>query len=1094
MSTMLPITDLIVFHYDKYIEYLVTALNAVGATTSLTLRTLPTPAGNIAYVKKFGADYAIGDITNAVIEHPRSAAGNEWIFTFYGWNGTAWVSMGVVEDAGGISTYSDGAEFAATKVKIVLHRENLQYSITNGDHITLTTDTDPGGLSVMLSGESGTVDLTWYLASSGSTYYDEDYKYGGYRHTPVLDSQIFTYFHPYDAYAALNSADDGVCILDSEHYSFPYKDTGGTWRDELTMSRATTYLYSANGYTPTIEGIVGASVYREVTAIHNNSNSIFVSKTGLDANAGTYQLPKLTHAGAIAAIVAQTYIITMDNENYYETITFNINITFESLYGYIPTFSYETATNFNFAFGASGQADHFFGYNFDGANLINYGLYFLFQRCASNIYCNSFYNYIMAGTKYQDAIGENFSANIKYNKFYNNNIGLSIGEDSAAAITGNIMKNYFYNNIYGIFNSTVDAASTAFNNNIFYLNTYSMYYNLFNNANATTFQNNTITKSNYGIYVTSTGGGDYTGTCSNNIVYWNTIYDLYTNGAGTTGSLQDSHYGTKTVGWSADAECQTVDPLFCEISINPYILGIQPNKATTKAYRSGTDADDRGAHFRLIEINESTIEINGIIFDGNSQYNNAIYKLDTANHTAINIKWCTFQNFQGIAIDYYEDSANSSVTVANCDINNNGCGIAFYYGGNTVDNSLIYRNSVYGIWADYTTHVMTNISFYNNQYNVYLESSISGLLFKNNISYGASLYGIYSEASMVVTYSCITDAINSYVDITATNNITDDPQFVNVISGSEDFNLKSAYNGYGLDSPCIGIGDDSKDLGCYDISRSITEQAYKQYQLEHNPSKMDEDMIEVDKLTFEDAKGNYSNFASADKMVFPFKWNDDDMTGDTQRLKMKYFAKLKPTFKNGKTESECEILMTLLPDTHYGANVGVIDAIVKTLTDTSYEWNENSKEGWFVNVIWETVAAGGTILAAGKTLTDTGQFAGKTYTGFWVYTMSGYNKFHYYYIKSHTDDALTLSDPNGDLINESAVTYYILKWFKIESNTKTVLTLTDNDSELVSGTYTYYIDHIKVRSKAWSDYNQKIFDYATEKTKSEYGITFQEVD
>ena len=37
-------------------------VNAIGATTSLTLRTVPTPSGDIAYVRKFGTDYLISRI------------------------------------------------------------------------------------------------------------------------------------------------------------------------------------------------------------------------------------------------------------------------------------------------------------------------------------------------------------------------------------------------------------------------------------------------------------------------------------------------------------------------------------------------------------------------------------------------------------------------------------------------------------------------------------------------------------------------------------------------------------------------------------------------------------------------------------------------------------------------------------------------------------------------------------------------------------------------------------------------------------------------------------------------------------------------
>ncbi|MDD5328351.1 MAG: hypothetical protein PHY02_11175, partial [Phycisphaerae bacterium] len=147
-----------------------TALNAIGATTSTTLRTVTAHTdADCKYVRKFGLNYAIGDITNAVIAHPRSAGGHAWTYEFFGLNAAgAWVSMGSVADTGGASgAFADGAAFTATAIKIVVTPDaGDTISITDGDHITLTTDVDGVGseLSVMLSGESMTAAFTLYLA------------------------------------------------------------------------------------------------------------------------------------------------------------------------------------------------------------------------------------------------------------------------------------------------------------------------------------------------------------------------------------------------------------------------------------------------------------------------------------------------------------------------------------------------------------------------------------------------------------------------------------------------------------------------------------------------------------------------------------------------------------------------------------------------------------------------------------------------------------------------------------------------------------------------------------------------------------------
>ena len=71
----------------------------------------------------------------------------------------------------------------------------------------------------------------------------------------------------------------------------------------------------------------------------------------------------------------------------------------------------------------------------------------------------------------------------------------------------------------------------------------------------------------------------------------------------------------------------------------------------------------------------------------------------------------------------------------------------------------------------------------------------------------------------------------------------------------------------------------------------------------------------------------------------------------------------------------------------------------------------------------------------------------------------------------------------------------VVKYFKIEKNTSTVLYLTDDDSELITGTYTYFIDFILCRVKPASfKYNQQVFKYSNDTSKSAYSITFEDID
>ena len=92
-----------------------------------------------------------------------------------------------------------------------------------------------------------------------------------------------------------------------------------------------------------------------------------------------------------------------------------------------------------------------------------------------------------------------------------------------------------------------------------------------------------------------------------------------------------------------------------------------------------------GAHLRVIQINNDDIEINGIIIDGDTFINNAIYISDTANHTGFILKWCNVKNFQGIAIDLYDDGTDLDAIINNNLINSNGNGIRLDRGGNTIN-------------------------------------------------------------------------------------------------------------------------------------------------------------------------------------------------------------------------------------------------------------------------------------------------------------------------------------------------------------------------------------------------------------------------
>jgi len=871
--------------YDYLIQYLEDAQNVIGANTSTTLRTITTYNDtNCKHVRKFGIDYAIGDITNAVINTPRSDGGgtNKWRFELY--DETEGDIMGTIKDELGASTFVDGTAVATGKLIMILVCVQGTATPQDGDTITLTTDTDPGGLTVYLSGEnhpSTAEDMYFAVSATGSTYYmetniDFSMRYGGHRHTPDGTAKL-PYFDPVAAEAALGGAFTIVTVLDSATYEVP------DWvLDSITGEK----IQAALGQTPTLTGGVGSKVSREVEHDGNNSDTKYVSKSGDDANSGTFQEPYLTIQFAENSMGGLTYINVMDSGIYTENLLINVNISIEPLYGFTPTI--RAASSINRFIELTTTGTNIYGFIIDGLSIATNNLY-IPSGFTGDIKDN---NIINAVTNMIYLVSLGAAGNIEKNYISNGLYGVRF--NSSAATAGIVTKNYINNCNIAISKASVPtgAVNTNINNNVLYDNIDGI--NIENATSTATIENNTITKnSRYGLSMNAQSG--FTGTIRDNIIYDNTTFDLIRPG-GVAITITESNYETNS-GFTIGAGCITTDPEFCK-TIPSYKFGIS---AKSGAYRTDTSSDDMGAHFRLIEINESNIEINGFKIDGQEQYNNAIYILDTVNHIGTLLKWNSIYDFQGIEFDPYDNDTNTDCLISNCKFYNGGNGIKFSYGGNTVQESLIYNNAIFGIHSDQAGQIFDHNVFFGNQYNIYFESNTGSIIFKNNISHKGSSYGIYSEVSISVTYCCITDRTYN-VNTSATSNTSDDPLFVSEITGSEDFNIKTRFGGWNVDSPCFLTADDSKDIGAYDVDRSIGEEGWKKYVFETNPTNGIPEDQPIGQVKFSDALGSRSLWAKSDKLVFPLEWEADTYSTEEQLDKIRYISRLIPKRSTGKTQ------------------------------------------------------------------------------------------------------------------------------------------------------------------------------------------------
>ncbi len=917
--------------------------NQVGASIQTGKRTIPIPGGAVYYVRKFGTDYLITDVTD--IEDPIDV---NMTFAVYANDGTLLGSR----VGGGV--FIDGSTVTAQGCYMVITASGGDVAVLN--NILVDTDIDAGGLDFITAQETiyDGDTLTLYLSDTGSTYYDSTYQRGGGRHTPVVANTRKPFFHPYDP---LNDGawgnDDGIEIVDSETYSFPYKDDGGTWRYKLPLSVTPCYLYSTDGQNLKIKGIIGADTEREVSELFNNLTAVFFNENGTNVDVAatgyrdTWHDPYGTIANAITAATNKgvTLVIyggvSAASGTITELVVLNAAYTIEPEYGYTPTIT---------GAGNTISLTHINAnvYGLTVTSLTAGGIYYNVLNAAGEIGNCTCKNTVTNGIRSGD---RNNGLTFKYNKVFGNARGIYFS-GSVGVSSENIIGNICYNNtIAGVnWEMNLNTETVVMYDNVIY-NNYQGMRIVEINAGGTfvgTIENNTIyNNSNIGIYSSTVGG--IAATFRNMIVYGNLADDLYRGGARPT--ITESNYGVNRdapFDWNIGAGCITIDPEFCKTT-GPFKLGIS---ADSGAYRTDTSTDDMGAHFRLIEINADSIEINGIQIDGNDQFNNAIYIVDNAHHKDCIIKWCNIFDFQGIAIDLFDDALMDE-TISNNLIFQNGDGINLVFGGNTVNENCIYNNGNHGIYNKGLNTYNHNV-IYGNQKGLNIAVTSEGVNIKNCIFNRNSLYGINSDVAVIITYCCITDAINSNVDITDVTNFIVNPLFISTASGSEDFNIKTISQESFYDSVCKDASDDTSfpDIGAYDILRSTIDNYWKKHQFDNNPLNFKWKDITKGARKFENILGSTRLWGKGYKRQFALSWNNQYATQQL-REKIAYISTLFEAKENDLTEEQVKIRFNPLLDQgiETGTN-GVISA--KTITDITKDWNENAHKGYHVGVKFDS--------------------------------------------------------------------------------------------------------------------------------------------
>jgi len=280
-------------------------------------------------------------------------------------------------------------------------------------------------------------------------------------------------------------------------------------------------------------------------------------------------------------------------------------------------------------------------------------------------------------------------------------------------------------------------------------------------------------------------------------------------------------------------------------------------------------------------------------------------------------------------------------------------------------------------------------------------------------------------------------------------------------------------------------------MGAHLVDYGVLQDSWDKFTLINNPRSLNQNYARKGGVEFEDAAGNYDGWRKGTRLHFPMDFSR--IAGDeAQRQMIQHFSEREPSPELDYTQEECKFRISKRQTTYYGrGNDVTIDATAKTLTHAGASYGINSRKGYFCAVIFHD-GVSASISASAKTVTDsTKHWNTDEFTGYF-FPYNGY----YYYILSNTATVLTLSDPNGTLIDNVNFDYDIVKNFKIIKNTPTVLTLRDDDDELIDGTwFNYYIDFSEMRSIGNDfGFNQDLYNDEDEDTKMDYSIEYAEVD
>jgi len=1056
----------ILFHYGHEITYKNDKLNEVGVTSSTTLRNITSHNdSNCIYVKKFGSNYQITDIISGTILNPRSDGGgtNKWWFEFYDIDTNT--LLATLKDENASSTFVDGSSLSSASsgiyIKIVSKSGNV--SITDGDILRIQTDVDTQ-LDIYLSGEQfGGGELTLYVSSCGSTYYDSDLKYGGYR-SIRNGTQKYPYTTINDAITNLGTK-TLITILDSETYD-----------ENLVISTSNLIIQSEVGFQPTITRGIGQRVTREPLQVYNNSNAIFVNENGDDSNPGTWQSPKKTLANGFASLGSKTNLVyggqgaTVSGGRFNESLNVSSGtFVLDAEYGYQPLLYYNGTSVLNISVNSKISGWKFQQLNISGKCIVG-------NSVTLEIYDCSFINgstAIRFTSPSSCKVYRNFISNFNYSGIYIENNNNSI------IIQNNIIRQCSTYGIVETATSTVSGTNTTQYNDIsdctqgFEVlmssvgNTFTLTHN---------FNSNTISKCTIGLSIRQISG-----TISLTANYNNNLFIDCTTGVNSDIAV--------TVNYSAFHQCTTdynvnvtsANGISGDMKITNeqnYKFSIRPDST---AYKSGLASQDRGIYRNLIEVSVSGFELNGIKLDGQNQWFNGIY----LKSTDLTLRNVNIENFIGLGSDcYYSSSVNQNIALIDVFVKNNGNGFAFNQNSNSLSYCIFFNNEVFGLFADGISNTINHCDFVSNQYGLYantnFSSSIENSIFSNN-----SKYDIYSEAYLIdLLNNCFDGQVNEKVNLSSTD-IFGNPSFISLTNSN--LNIRTLEAGYSFNSICKNQASDGYDIGAYKLDKDVQDERWLKFQLANNPRKVSEAEVLKGRKSLENLKGELTKWGKDWGKSIVFSYADDDYQTEEQKDFFRMIVQKTSTLKEFLSLEERKLRLHFLPEQKILSGTGTVSSSLKTLVDSSLDLKDN-KYRWFFIGIKFAEGTTGTINASSKTLTVSPDpsWTANQWKNYYLYWND-----YYFRILSNTSNILTLSDPDG-FLSDGSTNWSIENYFKINKHDKNTFHLIDDDNLLIDGNYSYYIDFLEVVPVSDSfEPKQPGFYYQKEEWKTGFEIRFE---